>query len=122
MKFLVMLSLLVSATASAGTPQKFICKAVDARVSDDPITVIFTQIGNSRIEEGVPTPFKLDVYQPADDLSAKRVIAETAVVVTEDVMMKFNVRLKGISGILFMDEPNDSWIKIKGKTYQLNCM
>lgn len=111
MKSLLALIVLASSiTAFAG--EKYICKEITENSWDSKKTMILTQVGNIDIKEGVKYNFTLEVYEGN---SAKAVVSEKVTVETEDVMFGFENKAKKISGMIYLDELDQTWLKV-GKT------
>src|SRR5688572_18330166 len=107
MKHVLMLALsLTSSMAFAG--EKFICQQTDGdRYS--PKKMILTQIGTAEIREGKPYSFKLEVFEGR---GSEAKISETVTVETEDVMFGFKNKVKKISGMIYLDELDQTWLKV----------
>lgn len=117
MKYLLVIALLASSVmAFAG--EKFIC--VQSNGDEySPKKVIMTQIGETKVEEGYSYKFTLEVFAKN---SSKALMTTVVNVKTEDVMYKFKNSANKVEGILYMDEPNDSWLQIGKEDIRLNCI
>ena len=116
MKLFLMLALTLSSTlALAG--EKYICRETGA---DDynPHKMILTQVGDDSIKEGKFYAFKLEIFKGN---SAKAIVSEAVNVRTEDVMFKFTNTAKKISGIIFLDEPDQASVTINKKSMSFDC-
>jgi hypothetical protein len=113
MKFLFLLVLTLSSAAFAG--DKYICTEIGG---DEyaPKKLILTQIGNAPYSELTRFPYTLEIYA-----SGKRLLLETVNVRTEDVMVSVTNSAKRISGRIFLDEMEASWLTIGSKTLKFNC-
>jgi hypothetical protein len=106
---------ILSATAFAG--EKYICTQIDG---DEyaPKKMILTQVSDDTIHEGKFYPFKLEIF---DGNSSKAIVSESVNVRTEDVMFKFTNTAKKVSGIIFLDEMDQSHVKVGKTEYRFNC-
>lgn len=119
MKFLFLALAFASTGAIAST--SFTCKELDSKQNR---IVILEQIGNAKIVEGKKVPFKLTVLKtPADGSEVALVVLETeGTVETEDVMFDFTSKDKKVKFGIYMDELDQSWLKIgKAKTSRFEC-
>lgn len=114
--FLFLASLLISAQSFAGS--KFICKEITENEWDQKRTMILTQEGDERVEEGTKYNFKLEVY---DSVNSKPLVSEKVVVQTEDVLFQFSNKAKRIDGIIYMDEPDQTVLTIGKTKINFNC-
>lgn len=116
MKLLIAAIVLMSSTLTyAG--EKYICK--EKKESwESKTSFILTQIGDAKITEGDKFAFKLEVFEGN---SSKPVLSEKVIVETEDVMFGFKNSAKKITGMIYMDELDASYLTIKGKTTHFDC-
>ncbi len=78
--------------------------------------MVLAQVGHDKIEEGKFIPFVLQIFQ------GSTLLIETPVNVrTEDVMFNFTNTAKKVKGIIFLDEMDDSWVKIGKLEFDFNC-
>lgn len=116
MKFALLLALtILSATAFAG--EKYICRETGG---DEyaPKKFILTQVSDDVIHEGKFYSFKLEIFEGN---SGKAIVSESVNVRTEDVMFKFTNTAKKISGIIFLDEMDQTWVKVGKTEYHFDC-
>ncbi len=112
-----LLSLGISTSAFAsGT--KYFCKETNSKPGAARRTVILTQFGDAKLEEGKTYAFGFQVFEAP----AKNPILSTKVFVqTEDVMFAFDNRAEGISGMIYLDEMDQASVEIAGEKISLNC-
>ena len=72
----------------------------------------------SVFEEGAKFAFQLEVFEGN---SSKAVLSEKVTVETEDVMFGFKNSAKKITGMIYLDELDASYLTIKGKTTHFDC-
>lgn len=117
MKSLLALVVLAS-SISAFAGEKYICKEITENSWDSKKTMILTQVGDIEVKEGVKYTFKLEVYEGN---SSKPVVAENVTVETEDVMFGFNNKAKKISGMIYLDELDQTWLKVGKNETRFDC-
>lgn len=81
--------------------------------------VVLTQQESERMREGKVYDFKYEFYQ--EDTACFPDVEAVASVEVNDVMVGFKVKGKRISGMMYLDEMHESWIKINGKQSRLDC-
>lgn len=113
---LALITLLTSITAFAG--EKYICKEITENSWDSKRTLILTQVGNIEINEGVKYTFTLEVFEGN---SSKAIVSEKVTVETEDVMFAFSNKAKKISGMIYMDELDQTWLKVGKNEWHFDC-
>jgi hypothetical protein len=116
MKLSLVLALsILTSVAFAG--EKYICTQAD---SEDfaPKKLVLTQIGHEEVQEGKTHSFKLELFQGRD---RKALVSETVSVRTEDVMFSFSNKSKKISGMIYMDELDQTWLKIGKEEMHFDC-
>jgi hypothetical protein len=113
MKFLFLLAITISSTAFAG--EKYICREIGG---DEyaPKKMILTQVSDESIREGKFYPFKLEIFD-----SGKAIVSESVNVRTEDVMFRFTNTAKKISGIIFLDELDQTSVSVGRTKYHFDC-
>lgn len=116
MKAIFTLLVLVS-TSIAFAGEKYICKQITAS-SEDKVTMIITQIGDAKIEEGKKFAFTLELFEVGN---SKPVLSEKVTVETEDVMFAFDNKAKKIKGMIYMDELDQAWLYVGTKKYDFDC-
>ena len=109
--------LLVSLNTFAGT--KFICKENTESRWDSKKSMILTQLGHVKIKEGVVYDFKLEIYDT--NSSHKPFVSEIVSVETEDVMFGFSNKIKKIEGMIYLDELDQTWVKVGKTEMSFNC-
>ncbi len=114
---LIIAFLVLTASALSFAGEKYICK--EKKESwESKKTFILTQIGDAQVKEGVKYSFILEVFEGN---SSKPVMTEKVIVETEDVLFGFKNTAKKISGMIYMDELEGSWLSIKGKKIYFDC-
>jgi hypothetical protein len=113
MKFLFLLALTLSSAAFAG--DKYICTEIGGE-EYAPKKLVLTQIGNAKYEELKRFPYTLEIYA-----SGKRLLLETVNVKTEDVMVSITNSAKRISGTIYLDEMEASYLTIGSKKFKFDC-
>lgn len=117
MKSLLLMIVLTSAF-SAFAGDKYICKEMTENSWDSKRTMILTQLGNIQIKEGVKYDFKLEVFEGN---SSKPIVSEKVTVETEDVMFGFSNKAKKIEGMIYMDELDQTWLKVGKSEWHFDC-
>lgn len=117
MKSIFALIILTVSTFSFGGT-KYICKEITKNSWDNKKTMILTQIGHSSIEESVKYPFLLEVFESGN---SRPVLSEKVTVETEDVMFGFSNKAKKISGMIYLDELEETYLTIGKKEIRFNC-
>lgn len=113
---LAVIVLSVSTSSFAGI--KYICKEITKNSWDNKKTMILTQIGNASVEEGVKYPFQLEVFESGN---SRAILSEKVTVETEDVMFGFSNKAKKISGMIYLDELEETSLTVGKKEYRFNC-
>ncbi len=116
MKLLIAAIILISSTQTfAG--EKYICK--EKKESwESKTSFILTQIGDATLKEGEKYSFQLEVFEGN---SGRPLLSEKVTVQTEDVMFGFKNSAKKITGMIYLDELDASYLTIKGKTTHFDC-
>ena len=109
-------TLLVSFQSMAGI--KYICKEQTKNSWDEKKTLVLTQVGNGRINEGRKYQFTLEVYGRN---TSRPLLAERVMVETEDVMFGFSNQAKGISGMIYLDELDQAWLRVGRSEVAFDC-
>lgn len=118
---IVTLFSILSVPVFAGS--KYICKELDSK-DDVGRTLILTQVGHAKIEEGKHYNFQLELFQ---NYNSTPVLSEAVTVTTEDVQVFFknakNKRTK-LSGTIYLDELDQTSLTIRGPRkleYRFDC-
>lgn len=113
---LAAMTLFISFQSIANT--KYICKEMTRNSWDEKRTLILTQMGRGTIEEGKKYSFMLEVYGRN---TSKSILTEKVVVETEDVMFGFSNHTKQISGMIYLDELDQTWLRVGRTEVRFNC-
>ncbi|MBX9767650.1 MAG: hypothetical protein K2X47_10300, partial [Bdellovibrionales bacterium] len=104
---------LSSISAFAAPAEKYVCTEYNR--SNNALkqnTVVLTPVQKGSIKENIPFGYRLEVYQGAKVVSELEVIGT---VLTEDVSFEFTSVDKKVSFYIFLDEMNESGLKISGR-------
>lgn len=116
MKALLIFALtLFSSLSFAG--DKYICREINNNTYQLK-KMILTQVGDASMKEGKFYPFKLEIF---DKTSSTPIYVEAVNVRIEDVMVKITNTAKKVSGIIFLDEMEATWIKIGKTSISFDC-
>lgn len=116
MKLIIAAIVLMTSTL-AFSGEKYICKELKESW-ESKSSFILTQIGDEEVREGQKHTFMLEVYEGN---SSKPVLAEKVTVETEGVMFAFKNSAKKIKGMIYLDELDQTYLTIKGKTTHFDC-
>lgn len=122
MKTLMLFSvLLTSSFALAG--EKYICREIlDNNSSSDleygSRKMILNQVSDDVVKEGKFYPFKLEIYEFN---SGKALFTESVNVRVEDVMFRFTNTAKKVSGLIYLDEADQTWLRIGSTKINFDC-
>lgn len=112
----LMTALATSTSALAG--EKYICKQTDAAPGYEKTTVILTQVGEARLEEGTTYRFVLELFKaPTKTPYMKRIVFAQV----EDVHLSFGNSAEGISGHIYLDELYSAGLTLNGNSMQIDC-
>ncbi len=114
MKSILGLLVLMTATSAFARVQ-YVCQEQGNRA---PRTMILTQISTGRIQEGVKYVFGLELR---DSRTGTVLLAERVNVETEDVMFSFSNRQRTISGMIYLDELDQTWLEIGRNKLRFDC-
>lgn len=93
----------------------YVCDVIKAgRLTPTPRFTL-KMISPTRAPEGKPTKYLLEYQQHG------RVKSAVAIAVEEDVMFQFHVPGKSISGMIYMDEMDQTTIEINGVEARYSC-
>ena len=113
---LALLVLISSVGAFAG--EKYICKQITANSYDNKVTMVVTQVGDAKIEEGKTYSFTLELFETGN---SKPLVSEKVTVETEDVMFSISNKAKKITGMIYLDELDQAWLYVGTKKYDFDC-
>lgn len=106
---------LLSLNALAG--DKYICKQIGGD-EYSPKKMILTQVSDENMSEGKFYAFKLEIFE---NNTSKAIVSESVNVRIEDVMVKFTNTAKKISGMIYLDELEASYVKVGSTSYNFDC-
>lgn len=116
MKFVFAL-LLASASTLSFAGEKYICREIGGD-EYQPKKLIVTQVGDAPIKEGKVYSFKLEIFEGN---SSTPIVSESVNVRTEDVMFRMTNTARKISGMIFMDELDQTSVSVGRKEYRFDC-
>lgn len=108
----IAIAVLTSATALASA-EKYVCTEYSR--SNDTLkqaTVVLTPVQKGNIKERVPFGYRLELYRGAKVVSEMETIGT---VLTEDVSWEFTSVDKKVSFYIYLDEMNESGLKLSGR-------
>lgn len=122
---LAIVGLVVVTSAQAKTVVTFECTELNKKKNETNYLFLSSTVAplqkNGDIEEGKNFEFDATMYFGN---ASKPYLKTIFNVSREDVMVKLknknNSRTK-VKGIIFLDEPEDSWLTMNGKNYQFTC-
>lgn len=115
MKSLVAVLLAAFSLSSFASGYEFTCEQM--YVDSNKLTMIIAQVGDTRMREAVAVPFTLKVLT-ADGVV---LIDESAEGSLEDVMLSFRVKGQRLRGMVYLDQLNESYLRVGGKTISFDC-
>ncbi len=115
MKILAALLFVFGSSAFAGTPEEYTCRELGR--GKHVLTVLtLVQIGDEPVREGKKYLFNLTMTNAESDTIVEYQIVE---VETEDVLFSFNGA--NLSGMIYLDEMDQSWLEIGRRNFSFNC-
>ena len=115
---LSVLALVLSPLAHADETSKFVCQQTHLEAGQSRHTMVLKEIGAAPIKEGVEAKCQFLLFNDTDRAPE---IATVVSVTTEDVMFNFESKKHGISGIIFLDEYDQTSATINGVDMRFTC-
>lgn len=109
--FLSLVVLFSSISAFAG--QKFICKEINGSKK-----LVLTQVSTTPVRGGIKSQFKLEIFERN---SSRPVYAAPVIVQTEDVMVAFENKAQQLSGMIYLDELDQTYVRIGRSELSFDC-
>lgn len=119
MKHIVSAALLFAVSTPAFAAPKLVCSEYNRSTQRlGQTTVVLEPASRGRIEEGTPFAYELQIYQGASVMPEETV---EGTVVSEDVMFDFTAKEGATTFRVYMDEMNESFLTVNGKTTYFIC-
>ncbi len=115
MKTIFTLFIFMIAT-SAFARFQFNCQEIGNRTASR--TMDLTQVSNGRLSEGVRHTFKLELRE---NRTRQLLLSELVTVEVEDVMFSFSNRARGINGMIYLDEMDQTWLELGRTKIRFAC-
>jgi hypothetical protein len=109
---------LAKASTDVISYSKFVCKQIDLKHGEAARTFVLKKIGDVAINEGVEYKYQFLLFNGIDRAPE---IATVVKVTTEDVMFNFENKARGISGMIFLDEYDQTSLTIDGQDLRFAC-
>ena len=119
MKFFIALFAFVLISSSTfASDEKITCNEIVLMNGDVSRTMVLTKISVRPLREGEKAPYKLELFKGKKNIL---ILSEKVIVETEDVQFMFENKAKKISGMIYMDELDQTSLTLKNEDINFDC-